>query len=278
MVMSRNGTMGAESIRPAKLSDAVAKYVQRLILEGALRPGERLLAERELATKLDVSRPSLREALDKLVQLGLLRTDENGSCYVSDVVGQSIRDPFMLLMEEPEAAFDYLEFRGIIEGTAAELAAVRASVIDRQSIKTHFDRMLQAHREDKLSDHAQADADFHLAIYEASHNVFVLHIMRSLEKVLRSDVFFNRRSLFEHHGSGESLLDQHRAIYEGVMAGDAARAREAAELHVQSTLDTLRGIRDAEKRLQVSLRRLDRGDLIAPARRGTSADRSRPKN
>ena len=49
-----------EPVRPAKLADAIADHLEKLILEGSLRPGERLLAERELALRFDVSRPSLR--------------------------------------------------------------------------------------------------------------------------------------------------------------------------------------------------------------------------
>ncbi|HLO75675.1 MAG TPA: GntR family transcriptional regulator, partial [Magnetospirillum sp.] len=61
-----------DPIRPAKLADTIADHLEQLILEGTLRPGDRLLAERDLAVKLDVSRPSLREALDKLERKGLV--------------------------------------------------------------------------------------------------------------------------------------------------------------------------------------------------------------
>jgi GntR family transcriptional repressor for pyruvate dehydrogenase complex len=259
--------MHAKSIKPAKLSDAIAGYIQKLILEGTLQPGERLLSERDLSTKLDVSRPSLREALEKLIDLGLLRTDSQGSCHVSEALGQSIRDPLMLLMEDPEATFDYLEFRSMIEGTASGLAAQRASELDRTEIKKHFGRMIEAHRNDDPSEHAEADADFHLAIYEATHNTVLLHIMRSMEAILRSDVFFNRKSIYEHRGGADSLLEQHQAIYDAVMAGDRQAATEAAQRHISSTMETIRDLREAEKRLQVSLRRLERGDLVAQPRK-----------
>ena len=70
-------------IRPAKLADAIADYIEKMILEGVLRPGEKLAAERELAEKLDVSRPSLREALDKLQVKGLLETSKAGTVVVA---------------------------------------------------------------------------------------------------------------------------------------------------------------------------------------------------
>src|SRR3954469_12176099 len=98
--------MNAPSIKPAKLADAIADHIQQLILEGALKPGERLLSERELSAKLDVSRPSLREALDKLIGQGLLTTNAQGVAHVSEQVGKSLRDPLALLMDTPEARID----------------------------------------------------------------------------------------------------------------------------------------------------------------------------
>ena len=214
-----------------------------------------------------MSRPSLREALDKLVDLNLLTTDANGASYVSDAIGRSLRDPLVVLLQEPEARMEYLEFRNIIEGAAAEYAARRASDIDRQAIGHHFERMRAARARDDSDEHAKADADFHLAIYEASHNIVLLHIMRSMETMLRSDVYLNRRNLYEHRGEKDSLFEQHQAIYEAIMARDPVAARAAAQHHMSHTLDTLREMREAEKRLEMSIRRLDRNNLIAAGKK-----------
>jgi GntR family transcriptional repressor for pyruvate dehydrogenase complex len=184
-----------KSIKPAKLSDAIAGHIEKLIREGGLIPGQRLLAERELSARLGVSCPSLREALGKLLAMGLLTTDVQGASYVSEALGSSFRDPLIGLLDDPVARFDYLEFRSIIEGTAACYAAERGSDIDMRNISDQFGRMQDAHARDDSDEHAKADADFHLAIYEASHNLVALHIMRSLESMLRSDVYLNRKRL-----------------------------------------------------------------------------------
>jgi GntR family transcriptional repressor for pyruvate dehydrogenase complex len=78
-----------EPIRPAKLADAIAERLERLILEGSLRPGERLLPERELAQRFDVSRPSLREALEKLEKRGLLTSGRGGATHVAPLLDES---------------------------------------------------------------------------------------------------------------------------------------------------------------------------------------------
>ena len=257
--------MTRDDVRPARLADAVAERLEQLILEGVLRPGERLLPERDLAEKLNVSRPSLREALQKLEEKGLLRTSREGT-VVAQLVGASLTDPLtQLLQSHPETTFDYLEFRAGVEGMAAYLAAQRATDVDRQMMKDCIERMQAAHGEEDSSTEADADTDLHLAIYEASHNVVLLHIMRGLAAMLRQDVFYNRPRLYSQPGVRELLLDQHRAICEAVMRGDADEARVAAECHINFTHKTMREIRDAEARLEVSLRRLGRSDLVAPA-------------
>lgn len=258
--------MNTPSIRPAKLADAIAEHIQEMILEGSLRPGERLLSERELSAKLDVSRPSLREALDKLIDLGLLTTNAQGVAHVSEKIGESLRDPLLQLMDTPEARFDLLELRSVIEASAAAMAAERASSVDRETIRVCFDKMLAAHEQQDVDAIAQADADFHFAIYEASHNLMMLHFMRSMETILRSNVYLNRKNLYEHRLHKDSQLSEHQAIYEAIMAREPEQARQAAWLHMTAAMRTQRDIYEAETRLATSIRRLGRSDLVAPAK------------
>lgn len=250
-----------DRIKPAKLSDAIAEHLEKLILEGVLRPGEKLLPERELALKLDVSRPSLRDALGKLESRGLLVTGRGGTQVAQFL--SPMTDPLVsLLQSNPETAYDYLEFRTTIEGTAAALAAERATDLDRQAILSVAERMRTSHCLDDPTIEADADADLHQAIYEAAHNVVMLHIMRAFSAMLRNDVFYNRARLYTRPGVREVLLSQHLAIADAVLAGRPAAARAAAEEHVTFTLRTLQEIRDDDQRLAVSLRRIGRSDLV----------------
>lgn len=255
--------MSKDSIKPAKIADAVALHLETLILEGVLRPGEKLLAERELAEKLDVSRPSLREALSKLEDKGLLTSGRDGTC-VAALVGASLTDPLARLLEShPETTFDYLEFRQTVEGQAAYYAALRATDVDREVLREAYERMEASHGLDEPDEEADADTDLHMAVYEAAHNVVLLHIMRGLAAMLRRDVFYNRAKLYSRRGVRDLLLAQHKAIYDAVMAGDPEAARKAAEKHITFTLETIREIRNAEARLEASLRRVGRADLLA---------------
>ena len=260
------------SIKPVRLSDTIAQHIQDLILEGTIRPGERLLAERELSAKLNVSRPSLREGLDKLVLCGLLTTNEHGVTYVSDQIGKSLRDPLLLLMDDPDARSDLMELRSVIESAAAGYAAERATEVDLRLLEDRFKAMLDAHEQSSIDDIAKADAEFHLLIYEASHNVIMLHLARSLEGVLRSSVYLNRHDLYRHRADKGSQIAEHRAIFDAIMSSDAPAAQAAARAHMESALQTQRKIHESEKRLEASIRRLSRHDLVATRkRRGAEA-------
>lgn len=256
-----------EPIRPAKLADTIADHLEQLILEGSLRPGERLLAERELAQRFDVSRPSLREALEKLEKRGLLKSGRGGATFVAPMLGDGFTEPlYTALASRPETTFDYLEFRRFVEGSAAYFAALRGTDVDRDLIRECFEKMEIAHQKDDSSDEAETDADFHLAVYEASHNLVMLHIMRSLSDMLRKDVFYNRAKLYQRQGVRELLLEQHRAVYQTVMAGDPDAAKAAAEAHIDFTRDALMEIAKADARLEVSLRRIAKTDLVTAKR------------
>ncbi|MEI6558724.1 MAG: FCD domain-containing protein [Rhodospirillaceae bacterium] len=255
----------SESIKAARIAETIATHLERLIFEGGLHPGERLLPERELAQKLDVSRPSLRDALASLEQRGLIVTDRQGS-RVAEFLRPLTQPLEVLLQSNGQALFDYMEFRGVLEGATAEMAAIRATDLDRATIRDILERMEKVHSHEDSREEAEADADLHFATYEAAHNVVILHIMRAFSELLRRDVFYNREQLYARAGVRDLLLAQHTAIGTAVIAGDAPAARRAAEAHIAFTRQTLEEIRQADARLAVSLRRVGRRDLVAPQR------------
>lgn len=98
--------MAYSKIRQPKLSDVIEQQLEFLILEGTLRPGEKLPPERELAKQFDVSRPSLREAIQRLEAKGLLLRRQGGGTFVQSTLWQSFSDPLVeLLSDHPESQF-----------------------------------------------------------------------------------------------------------------------------------------------------------------------------
>jgi GntR family transcriptional regulator, transcriptional repressor for pyruvate dehydrogenase complex len=245
-------------VQPEKLSTSVVRQIEQLILRGILRPGERLPSERDLAERMGVSRPSLRDAIAELSDEGLLVSRAGSGVFVADVLGSAFSPALtQLFATHEEAVFDYIGFRRDMEGLAAERAARFGSETDLKVIDTIYHKMEAAHQKRDPTDEAELDAQFHMAIIEASHNVIMLHMMRSMFDLLRTGVFYNRQMMFKNRMTRDNLLDQHRAMNMGIQARDPAAARAAVEAHLnyveQSFHETLR----AERNEAIARQRLE---------------------
>lgn len=245
-------------IQTEKLSQSVVRQIEQLILRGVLRPGERLPSERELSERLGVSRPSLRDAVADLQERGLLVSRAGAGIYVADVLGSAFSEALVnLFASHEEAVFDYVAFRRDMEGLAAERAAQKGSDTDLKVVDAIFRKMETAHQKRDPTDEAQLDAEFHLSIIEASHNVIMLHMMRSMYDLLRQGVFYNRQMMFKNRTTRDTLLDQHRAINTGLQARDPAAARAAVEAHLDYVEKSLAEQIKAERNDAVARQRLE---------------------
>lgn len=250
--------MPFQKINPERVADTVVRQIEQLILRGILRPGERLPSERDLAERLGVSRPSLREAISDLESRGLLSTRAGSGVYVADVLGSAFSEPLIALFSShQEALFDYIAFRRDLEGLAAERAARMSSDTDLKVISKVFEKMKAAHEKRNPAEEAALDAEFHMAIVEASHNVFMLHMMRSMFEMLRAGVFYNRKIMFKVRTTRAALLDQHRAIHDAILQRDPVLARRAVEDHLNFVEQCMHAEKKAEANESVAKLRYD---------------------
>ncbi len=251
--------MPFQPVTPEKLSTTVVRQIELLILRGVLRPGERLPSERDLSEQMGVSRPSLRDAVSQLQDRGLLASKASAGIFVTDVLGSAFSEPLIqLFASHDEAVFDYLSFRRDMEGLAAERAATLGTDTDLAVIAAVFAKMDAAHAKRNPAEEAGLDAEFHLAIIEASHNVIMLHMMRSMYQLLREGVFYNRQIMFKQRTTRDSLLEQHKAINDALQARDAAGARAAVEAHLGFVEAALSADRKAERNEAIARQRLQR--------------------
>jgi len=154
--------------------------------------------------------------------------------------------------------FDYIDFRRDMEGLAAERAARLGSDTDLALIDTIFQKMEAAHQKRNPADEASLDADFHLAIIEASHNIIMLHMMRSMYDLLRNGVFYNRSVMFKQRMTRDSLMDQHRAINAALQDRDPQGARAAIEAHLDFVLQALENDQASQRNEIFAKKRLER--------------------
>jgi len=220
-------------IEQSRVSSEVEMQIETLILEGVLRVGDKLPSERELSKSMEVSRPILRTALASLEERGLITIRHGGGAYIADIIGTIFAKPVVQLIgRNTKAKADYLEYRKEIEGLSAGLAAKRATPADKTLLENIMKEMLAAHKAEDAEREAKIDVEFHSTIGECTHNVILIHTLRSCYALFSDDVFFNRKVIYEEAGSRKALLDQHKAIYEAIMGGDSKKAAAAAKAHI----------------------------------------------
>lgn len=250
--------MPFQKVTPEKLSTAVVRQIEQLILRGILRPGERLPSERDLSEMLGVSRPSLRDAVAELQERGLLTARAGAGIFVAEVLGSAFAPALVeLFATHDEAVFDYLSFRRDMEGMTAERAAIHGTETDLKVVASVFAKMEAAHQKRNPADEARLDAEFHMAIIEASHNVIMLHMMRSMFELLREGVFYNRQVMFKQRTTRSALLDQHRAINDAIQARDPRAARAAVEAHLDYVETALRAQQKADRNEEIARQRYE---------------------
>lgn len=252
--------MSFAHIQQRRLSDEIVEQLETMILEGVLQAGERLPAERKLAEQFGVSRPSLREAIQKLVAKGLLVSRQGGGNYVNQEVGTTFSDPLLaLLAEKHDAQKDLLEFRHTLEGACAYYAALRATPADHERLTAAFAQLeacYQGSAENCRVEEGLADARFHLAIAEASHNVVLLHTIRGLFDLLRGNVITNIGGMYTQRSETRAMLiEQHRSLYQAIKAGDAELARQLSNQHIEYVCEVLAEVDEEQLRVQRSERR-----------------------
>lgn len=247
-------------VRQRRLADGIVEQLEAMIFEGTLKAGERLPAERVLAERFGVSRPSLREAIQKLVAKGLLVSRHGGGNFVAQSLGTSFSDPLMQLLESNrEAQRDLLEFRHTLEGACAYYAALRATEVDQQRLREAFESLQACYaRQENVcrAEEGAADARFHLAIAEASHNAVLLHTIRGLFDLLKRNVTTNIGGMYALRSeTREMLMAQHRELFEAIIERRAEDARAVSHRHIQYVQEVLAEGQQEARRLARAQRR-----------------------
>jgi DNA-binding FadR family transcriptional regulator len=208
----------------------VFTFFRDKLLSGELKAGDRLLAERELALALGVSRPVLREALRSLAMLGLLDIRHGRGAFVraadASVLGQALT---LCLAPEPNILDDVLQARIAIECQAIRLACERASERDLQALASMLDTLV-----DSLDDPAkggQADYAFHLAIVRASGSSALMKIYEAISPLLMRSHVERRRDTFREPAITSHLVEAHRAVFLSLLRRDPDAAESRLREH-----------------------------------------------
>lgn len=211
------------------VAEMVAKRVLEMVTSRALKPGDQLPPERELAELLDVSRPSVREAIRGLSILGVVNVRQGGGAFISPLDADALLGPirFFLSLEDLNLRELY-DARALIEGDVARRAAQAMSDDEIAALERLLDAQPATIADPKAF--RVADLRFHEALWAGCGNAFLKRIGESLNSL---GLEFRRRASENPQVLAQSLKD-HRRLFEAVKARDPAAAAAAAERHMQN--------------------------------------------
>ena len=219
-------------IRPKKLSEEIVDQIKELISRGDLRPGQRIPSERELASFLGVSRPSVREAIMVLEAMGFLESRQGGGTYVRSLADVTMADPLANMVErrDPRMLHALTEVRIGLETWSAYLAAKRAEDSEIERLRELYAIMVEQAASGGWD--ADVDAQFHLTITAASHNTLQVHVLDTIQSLFQTTIMVALSEFYTKEGYIELLLNHHREIMEAIADHDPERARDKMMEHL----------------------------------------------
>src|SRR5437762_14283317 len=225
------------SVRAPRVTEGAIDKIRERIVSGAWGPGDRLPKESELAAELGLSRNSLREAVRALSQLRVLEVRQGDgtdfSCLEPGRLLESTGFIRHLLLGETE--LELYEVRRILEAAAAALAAGRIDAQEKVDLGQSLERMRAAQSVEEL---VEADVAFHAVIAKAAGNAVLTSLLASLStRTMRIRLWHGRAA----DDALEETREEHRRIYEALIAGDPELARATATAHIASGERWLRG-------------------------------------
>ena len=217
-----------KQIRAARLYEQIVQQIEESIVKGALKAGDQLPAERELAQRFGVSRTAVREAVKALREKGLVEAYSGRGTFITDGTTQAVRQSLDLMVKigQPEGSTHLAEVRSILEPEIAALAAVRIQEPELATMREAVSVMDRAQQDPDA--YIEADLDFHLALAEGADNPLILSLLDSIVGLLREQ----RLRIFKVAGGPERGQIHHKQILEAVEQHSAEKAREAMRAHL----------------------------------------------
>lgn len=216
--------------------------IESQIASGALKVGDQLPAERDLATALGVSRTAVREAMRAMEAQGVVRSGvgvgPDSGTFLTSMPSKALTQFLRLHMALANFPIDdVLETRIMLERRSARLAARQASADDLATMRRLLDEM-DAETDD-VAAFNELDTDFHVALAEAAHNTLITEMTTAIRHSMRSMVLASFREHGDWKALSDGLREQHRAIYAAITDGDQIGAADAVEAHLRSANEVL---------------------------------------
>jgi GntR family transcriptional repressor for pyruvate dehydrogenase complex len=219
-------------VRTSRLYEQIVRQIEESVLNGSLKPGDQLPAERDLAQRLGVSRTAVREAVKTLREKGLVEAYSGRGTFITDGTSQAARQSFDLMVKvgqqgQQEGLPHLVELRLALEPGIAAMAAERVTDEDLTAMREAVAVMDGA--QENAEAYIEADLDFHLALAEAAANPLILSLIDSIVGLLRTE----RIRIFKVEGGPQRSQVHHKRILSAVERRDPEMARCAMRAHLE---------------------------------------------
>ncbi|HSQ11211.1 MAG TPA: FadR/GntR family transcriptional regulator [Burkholderiaceae bacterium] len=221
--------MPIKAVEPQRLYRRIAEQIARLIRRGEYKPGERLPPERDLARQLEVSRPSVREALIALEVEGYVEVRVGSGVYVTQ------RRPAMRSVDPlpgDSGPFELISARRLLESECAALAARQASPAQMRRMRAALTAMERDRRRAVMP--LDNDRRFHLEIAEGSGNSAMALVVRTLWDQRTGPLFLRLERHFDTPDLWAAAIAEHNAVMTAIEAHDSSGARAAMRRHMDA--------------------------------------------
>lgn len=248
-------------VAPRTIADQVADQLRDLIGSGEFKPGDRIPGERDLALKMGVGRPAVREALRELKAHGLLVAGRGAQgTIVAGMPAPQFSAPLAATLGGgAERIVELMEIRSAIEIEAAGLAARRATLRDLHRLSD-----ILTPRGEPIT--PKKDVAFHDAIAEATHNPLFKSAIRQPVELLHDHMAAVLSAYYVEPGGASALYQQHDAIRRAIASGNEQNARQAMRRHLDHVARGLAQLVGAGRVIRLIFINLD-GTLLSGPRR-----------
>ncbi|HET9408557.1 MAG TPA: FadR/GntR family transcriptional regulator [Candidatus Sulfotelmatobacter sp.] len=220
-------------VKASRLYEQIVEQIEECIVQGDLKPGDQLPAERELAQRFGVSRTAVREAVKALREKGLVEAYSGRGTFITDGTSHAVRQSLdrMVKIGQADGSTHLAELRAILE---PEIAAMAAARIQEPELATMREAVAVMDRSQNDPDaYIEADLDFHLALAEAAANPLILSLIDSIVGLLREQ----RLKIFRVPGGPERGQMHHKQILGAIEQRHAEAARRAMKSHLEQVRD-----------------------------------------
>jgi len=226
-------------VKQKKISDQIYEQIRDMIYRGEFNPGQRLMAEREMATLFQVGRPTVRTAIQKLIDQGLIISRRGVGTFVMNETSRRDNQPLLQVLNNEEFTIaEFQEVRMALEVKSVQLAAERATDEDLRRIEKSLGRLRQEIADGDMS--MGSDISFHMNITYAGKNIVQIQLMKSFYDLQYSVMDIAYAEVLGPMKIDNLIFEQHLRIVEAIKDRNPTLARDKMEEHIGTVLTICR--------------------------------------